>query len=41
MVSLQEIYKYVSRMGSTKATYIQKREFGTVFAINTNKRGDV
>ena len=41
MVSLPEVYKYVSRMGNTKATYIQQREFGTVFAINTNKRGEV
>ena len=41
MVSFPEVYKYVSRMGNTKATYIQQREFGTVFAINTNKRGEV
>ena len=38
MVSLQEVYKYVSRMGNTKVTYIQQTEFGTVFAININRR---
>ena len=41
MVSLQEVYKYVSRMGNTKVTYMQHREFGTVFAINTNRRWEV
>ena len=39
--SLQDVYKYVSRMGNTKVTYIKQREFGTVFAINTNKRGEL
>ena len=38
---LQEVFKYVSRMGNTKATHIQQREFGTVFTINTNKRGEI
>ena len=37
----QEVYKYVSGMGNTKVTYIQQREFRTVFAINTNKMGEV
>ena len=37
----QEVYKYVSGMGNAKFTYIQQREFRTVFAINTNKMGEV
>ena len=41
MVSLQEVYNYVFRMGNTKVTYIQQRELGTVFAINTNERWEV
>ena len=38
MVSLQDVYKYVSRMGTPKVTYIQKTEFGTVLSIHTNRR---
>ena len=41
MVSLQEVYNYVFRMRNTKVTYIQQRELGTVFAINTNERWEV
>ena len=41
MVSLQDVYTYVSRMENTKAAYIHQREFGTVFPINTKKRGEV
>ena len=37
--SYKKIYKYVSRMGNTKVTYVQQREFGTVLIINTNKEG--
>ena len=31
---LTRIYKYISRIGNTKATYIQQREFGSVFHFN-------
>ena len=41
MVSLQEAYKYVSRMGNPKVTYTQQIKFGTVFAMNTNRRWEV
>ena len=41
MVSLQETYKYVLRMGTPKITCIQQREFGTVLSIHTNRRFEV